>query len=235
MTPEKYAVDLASFKAQVADNADNRFPEIKEIPALTDESLVPHHEWSYVLHTAWAARVLSETKPKLHVDVSSYIYFATILSAFIPIKYMEFRSVHIPLSNIETESIDLETVLPTRYHNSCDSLSCMHSLEHIGLGRYGDIINPRGDHAAADNLYRMLKAGGDLLIVVPVGKPRLEFNSSRTYSYDQVIGMFFALKLVEFSLIPDTYRETSALIRHAPPSMVQDQIDGTGCFWFKKH
>jgi hypothetical protein len=26
----------------------------------------------------------------------------------------------------------------------CDSLSCLHALEHFGLGRYGDPIDPRG-------------------------------------------------------------------------------------------
>ena len=52
----------------------------------------------------------------------------------------------------------------------------MHVIEHIGLGRYGDEMDPDGDLKAIDELKRVLSRKGDLLFVVPVGKPKIMYN-----------------------------------------------------------
>ncbi len=46
--------------------------------------------------------------------------------------------------------------------------SCMHTIEHIGLGRYGDPLDAVGDQTALSELQRVVAPGGSLLIVVPV-------------------------------------------------------------------
>ena len=106
----------------------------------------------------------------------------------------------------------------------------MHTIEHIGLGRYGDEIDPEGDIKSINELKRVLKPGGDLLFVTPVGTPKIEFNAHRIYSYEQIIEYFSPLQVKEFSLIPDN----GGLITNADPSLVQQQTYGCGCFWFKK-
>ncbi len=40
--------------------------------------------------------------------------------------------------------------------NSVESLSCMHVVEHIGLGRYGDPMDPEGDIEAIKELKRVV-------------------------------------------------------------------------------
>ena len=114
---------------------------------------------------------------------------------------------------------------------SVQSISCMHTVEHIGLGRYGDPLDPLGDRKAAAELARVLAPGGSLLFVVPVGAPQIMFNAHRIYSYEQVLELFPSLTLREFALIPE-HGEDGGLIRHADPALVASQGYGCGCFHF---
>ena len=109
----------------------------------------------------------------------------------------------------------------------------MHTIEHIGLGRYGDVIDPQGDIKATRELARVLRLGGNLIFVTPVGKPRIQFNAHRIYSYQNVLDLFPSLTLKEFSMVPDDYK-THGLIRNADSKIVADQEYACGCFWFTK-
>ena len=108
----------------------------------------------------------------------------------------------------------------------------MHVVEHIGLGRYGDPLDTKGDIRAIRELKRVLARGGDLLFVVPVGKPRVMFNAHRIYSYEQIISYFQDLELIEFALIPN--RPDGGLLRQADPQRSKDAEYDCGCFWFRK-
>lgn len=79
----------------------------------------------------------------------------------------------------------------------------------------------------------MLSVGGDLLFVVPIGKPRIQFNAHRIYSYEQIMDYFRELKLQKFALIPDK-PEDGGLIVDATKEMANEQSYGCGCFHFQK-
>ena len=119
--------------------------------------------------------------------------------------------------------------------NSVESLSCMHVMEHVGLGRYGDTVDARGDLRAAGELSRVLKKGGQLLMVLPMNEiPRVVFNAHRLYSYKQVLEMFPSLTVREFSLVPPG---NVAIVKNAQVSDIANamgHIDSTGMFWFEK-
>ncbi len=142
----------------------------------------------YIYHISWAARVLAQKKPAFHIDISSSLYFVSIVSAFIPIKFYNYRPEKLGLSNLTAEAGDL-LKLPFQ-DESIKSLSCMHVIEHVGLGRYGDPLDLDGDLKAISKLKRVTAIGGSLLFFVPVGKPRIIFNAHRIYSYVQVISYF---------------------------------------------
>jgi hypothetical protein len=78
-----------------------------------------------------------------------------------------------------------------------------------------------------------VKVGGNLLFVVPIGKPRIQFNAHRIYSYEQIVNYFDGYTLKEFSLIPDTQQQ-GGLIRNASEEQSNMQQYGCGCFWFIK-
>ncbi len=198
-------------------------------PQVRDKTMMTGFDRHYVYHTAWAARKVAEIKPEFHTDISSSLYFASIVSAFVPVKFYDYRPADLQLSGLSSEQGDL-LHLPFA-DKSVRSLSCMHTVEHVGLGRYGDPIDPDGDLKAIKELQRVLAPGGSLLFVVPIGKPKIEFNAHRIYSYDMIRGYFSDLELKEFSLIPE---KGGAMIVNATKEQADGEQYGCGCFWFVK-
>jgi SAM-dependent methyltransferase len=182
--------------------------------------------------TPEAAEIILKEKPEKHYDIGSILSFSTMLSAFLPVEFYDYRPVEIKLSNLKTKHADLLS-LPFK-DNSVKSISCLHTLEHVGLGRYGDPLDPDGDLKAIKELIRVLAPGGTLLIAIPIGRPKIEFNAHRIYSYDQIFKYFNSLVLKEFSLIPDNAIETG-IISLATKKDSDEQNYGCGCFWFKKN
>jgi SAM-dependent methyltransferase len=199
-------------------------------PQLSDRGSVTPIDRHYTYHPAWAARVLAGTRPNKHVDISSTVNFCAIVSAFVPVEFYDFRPAPIELHGLRTGAADL-----TQLHfpdDSVTSLSCMHVLEHIGLGRYGDPLDPDGDLKAIGELVRVLAPGGDLLVATPVGQPRVAFNAHRVYDHEAFARYFAPLELVEFTLIEE-HGEGGLIV--APPSeRVRAEYYACGCFWFRK-
>lgn len=186
----------------------------------------------YVFHTAWASRVLAESKPTLHIDISSSLYFVANASAFVPMQFYDYRPAQLDLNGLSCASADLTQLsFPDA---SVTSLSCMHVVEHVGLARYGDTLDCHGDLKAINELRRVIAPNGQLLFVVPIGgEARIQFNAHRIYTYRQVLAMFPEFDLVEFALIPDD-GSAKGLVRHATETESNAQRYGCGCFWLKK-
>ncbi|WP_197525915.1 DUF268 domain-containing protein [Methanocella paludicola] len=166
------------------------------------------------------------------MDISSSLYFCSIMSSVIPIKFYDYRPAEIILTGLSADRADL-LALPFD-DMSIKSISCMHTVEHIGLGRYGDLINPMGDLKAISELKRILAQDGSLLFVVPIGKPKIAFNAHRIYSYEQIMGYFSDLTLEEYALIPDNQNDIG-IIYNASKEITDKQEYGCGCFWFRKN
>ena len=113
---------------------------------------------------------------------------------------------------------------------SLSSVSCMHTIEHIGLGRYGDPLDPRGDLRALSELERVLAPGGSLLIVVPVGRTRVQYNAHRIYDPQAIEHSLSQLSLRSWSLLPDD--SSDGLIENPSRELALDQRYGCGCFHF---
>ena len=199
---------------------------------LDDKTKQTSFDRHYIYHTAWAARILSKTKPKKHIDISSSLYFSSIVSAFIPVDFYDYRPPELKLSNLSIGKVDLLS-LPFK-NGSVSSLSCMHTVEHIGLGRYGDQLDPEGDIKAIKELIRVLSPSGSLLFVVPIGgKPKIIFNAHRIYIYQQILKYFSQLQLKEFKLIPEESAD-GGLVNTPSKDLLDKQTYACGCFWFTK-
>lgn len=201
-------------------------------PCLYDNSIETGFDAHYIYHTAWATRTLlkSSQVQKTHIDISSSISFVTQLSAFLSVKFYDFRPAKLTLSNLECGQADL-LELPFE-NSSIQSLSCMHVVEHVGLERYGDPFDPEGDLKAIAELKRVLAVGGRLLFVVPVGRvAKIQYNAHRIYKYDQIVSYFDSFILEDFAYIDDdgNYHESASCM------VTENSEYGCGCFCFKKY
>lgn len=203
---------------------------IDALPMFHERTAVMSFDAHYVYHTGWAARVLREISPEQHIDISSSIMFSAITSAFLPINHYDYRTPILSLDGLECGNQDL---LNLRFENSSiSSLSCMHVIEHVGLGRYGDPINPHGDREAAKELMRVLAPGGHLIIVVPLAeRAHVRFNGHRIYDLNRVRSMFEGLELKEFTFLNE--KRNNKFTRHASIDDIVGSHYGCGCFVFR--
>lgn len=231
MIDQKMEVFQAEFNSLKNSDSRKRFEMEKEniYMCLDDKTKKTPFDRHYVYHTAWAARILNRTKPASHVDISSYLYFATLVSAFIPVSFYDYRPARLELDNLTSEHADI-TALPFE-DNSIQSLSCMHVVEHIGLARYGDPLDYDGDLKAIAELKRVLAKDGNLLFVVPIGnKAQIQFNAHRIYTKAQILDYFSDFELKEFALIQD--RTQAGIIVDPDEETLNKEVYGCGCFWF---
>ena len=201
-------------------------------PCLYDNTSETGFDRHYTYHPAWAARIIKANNPSKHIDISSILHFCTMLSAFVPVEFYDYRPARLDLPNLKSIQGDLMNLpFPS---SSVESISCMHTVEHVGLGRYGDPMDYDGDIKAINELKRVLAPNGSLLFVVPLGATDIiHFNAHRVYSKEQVISLFTGLELHEFTLIPEDETD-GGLVINPDAKLLETQKYGCGCFWFKK-
>ena len=197
-------------------------------PCLADRVVDTPFDPHYFFQAAWLARRLQEKRPSIHVDVGSSAMMINVLSAHVKTVFVDYRPLRVRLSNLSSMAGDIAR-LPFQ-DGSITSLSCLHVLEHVGLGRYGDPINPAGSRLAAAELQRVLKPGGTLFLSVPVGRERVCFNAHRVFSSSTVKDFFRELQLKAFSLVDDAGQFTEEV----PPKAAAALEYGCGLFEFVK-
>jgi hypothetical protein len=196
-------------------------------PYLDDRGEVHEMDPQYFYVNAWAMRRILSAMPEQHVDVASLIVFSSLLSAVVPVVFVDYRLLPVRLEGLQCRQGNI-TSLPFA-DGSVSSLSCLHVAEHIGLGRYGDPLDPCGTEKACRDLARVLAPGGNLFLAVPVGRPRVCFNAHRVFRADTIVNYMKGLTLIEFSGVGDdgTYRENIPL-----DSFQRDEY-ALGMFWFR--
>lgn len=136
------------------------------------------------------ARLIHEANPRRHVDVGSRVDgFVAHVAAFREVEVLDIRPVPAVPHRIRFHQVDLMAPLPEEWRQCSDSLSCLHALEHFGLGRYGDSIDPLGHEKALLNLSAMLAPGGKLYLSVPIGTQRVEFNAHRVFAVPAILAL----------------------------------------------
>lgn len=182
----------------------------------------------YFLQDLWAARRLYQANVRAHVDVGSRVDgFVSHLLTFAHVTYVDLRPLTIEIDNLDIRRGSI-LELPFR-DQAVASLSCLHVLEHIGLGRYGDPVNPDAYRLAAAELSRVLTVGGEMILSVPVGRERLCFDAHRIFYPETIVELFPELRLVEFGVIPDT---GSQILLPAGFEIARQQQYGCGLFVF---
>lgn len=184
----------------------------------------------YFSQDIWAATKVFNLKPALHVDVGSRLDgFISHLLPFCAVQYVDLRPLTLQVPNL---TFIRGTILSLPFEsNSVQSLSCLHVIEHIGLGRYGDTVDPKGHIKAAGELVRVLAPGGTLLIGTPVGEERVVYDAHRVFAPETVLRIFEPCVLKAFSLIRDG---DVNVVEHAKLEDGRNCRYGCGLFVFQK-
>lgn len=149
------------------------------------------HDWyeeggstkdEYFWQDLYVAQKIHRSAPIRHVDIGSRIDgFVAHVASFREIEIFDIRPVTSRIPGVLFKQADLMNSSES-FAGYCDSLSCLHALEHFGLGRYGDPIDPHGYVAGLTNMAKMLQSGGVFYLSVPIGIERVEFNAHRIFN-----------------------------------------------------
>jgi hypothetical protein len=151
------------------------------------------------------ARRIYEAKPHRHVDVGSRIDgFVAHVAVFREIEVIDIRPMGSHIRNVRFVQADLMRGT----HGlaaSTDSLSCLHALEHFGLGRYGDPIDPSGHLKGFRSLIELLKPRATFYLSFPIGRPTVEYNAHRVFDCQEVLSWPGSelLRLDRFDFVDD--------------------------------
>jgi SAM-dependent methyltransferase len=184
----------------------------------------------YFLQDVWAAKKIYQSGCKHHVDIGSRIDgFVAHLLPFCSVEYVDIRPIESPFPELVFKA---GSILELPYpDNSIESLSCLHVIEHIGLGRYGDPIDPEGHVKAAQELSRVLKPGGKLYLGTPVGKETVCFDAHRIFFVETILELFGELQLESFDFINDQAKHVEF---NSPHHQANSERYGCGLFLFSK-
>jgi hypothetical protein len=157
----------------------------------------------YFHQDLYVAQAIFKAQPVRHVDVGSSISgFVSHVASFMPIEILDIRPVPTASRNISITQQDVMQGLTTKTR----SLSCLHTIEHFGLGRYGDPLDPEGHLKGFKNLVEAVEPGGTFYISFPIGdKERIEFNAHRVFHPESILSWPGSerLELTDFAFVDD--------------------------------
>lgn len=218
--------DLKSYK-NLQDNLSVE-TDIRLLPQLHDKTTKTGFDTHYTYQGPWVFEKILSNKPKKHVDIGSSVMYMGFYSAVVPTEFIDIRPTKLDYRNFtEKRGSILDLPYKTR---SLESISCLHVIEHIGLGRYGDKLDPEGAKKACQEMARVVKTGGNIYLSTPVGKEITYFNAHRVFNPQTIIGYFPGFELIEFSGVTDKGKK----LINIKPARLQNQDYALGMFWFKR-
>lgn len=170
-------------------------------PILDEKTTFTRFDAHYYYQQLWVFEHVLQVKPARHVDIASTYQLSGYISKIVPTTFIDYRPIDTKLKNLEITKGD---ILNLSFESiSLPSVSCLHVIEHIGLGRYGDTIDPDGLIKACKELQRVVAKNGMLYVSTPIGKEALYFNAHRVSNPNTIISLFNELELVSFSTVGD--------------------------------
>ena len=194
------------------------------ILCLDDKTTLTPVEPIYFYQDSWAASKIFAYKPSHHVDVGSAVKTIGIISGFVPTTFIDIRPIEVTLPGLFFKK---GSILELPFEDgSIESISSLCVIEHIGLGRYGDLLDTRGSEKAIAELIRVTKPGGHILFSVPVDSTcRIYFNAHRAFTPEYIFQCFANCELIEEKYIYDF---------DFVNEYKKDKGFGVGVYFFKK-
>jgi hypothetical protein len=202
------------------------------------------HDWweqagaidnEYFWQDLFVARMIHQRSPSRHVDVGSRLDgFVAHLATFMDVEVLDVRKLDVKVPGVVFRQADLmdSTALPEQ---CSPSVSCLHAIEHFGLGRYGDPINDKGLELGLANLSKIVEREGHLYLSCPIGDNVAYFNAHRAVHphHIQSEAKKVQLELVEWWVFDSANK--AILSQAQPPSSYETRSAETlAIYLFKK-
>jgi SAM-dependent methyltransferase len=180
----RYLRDLARFRFQYRGR-------LGVVPCLHDRlatnGLISNE---YFWQDLQVARWIFAASPVRHLDIGSRVDgFVAHVASFRQVEVVDIRPAATEIPGVTFVQADImdSAAVEKIGGESCDSISCLHALEHFGLGRYGDPLNPEGYKVGLQNMAKLLSPGGVFYLSTPIGNKRVEFNANWVFDPGEII------------------------------------------------
>ncbi len=201
-------------------------------PCLGDDTPQTPIEPVYFYQDAWAFEHIVANRPSWHVDIGSHHKFVSLLSKVVRLTMVDVRPLALPMDTIEFRQ---GSILQLPFSDgSVASLSSLCVIEHVGLGRYGDPLDPLGSEKALGQLKRVVAPGGRLYLSVPLGdRTVVAFNGGRILARDYFLELIRPFRILEQRYIvgdrvQDHYESRPMFETTGLFALTKPQLDGAG-------
>jgi hypothetical protein len=153
----------------------------------------------------WAARIVYQLQFKKIVDIGSRLDgFVAHVLVFCDVEIIDLRPLVFNVKGMSFRQSDMAR-MDDALEGCTDCVTCLHALEHFGLGRYGDDVDLNSWRVGFRNMARLLKPSGSLILAVPIGRERIEFDAHRVFDPDRIVDEATQLGLAmdSFSFVDD--------------------------------
>lgn len=192
----------------------NELHEFERLGGLVTRKHPSLHDWKEQAGTAsghyfhqdlLVAQFVFSNNPIRHIDVGSRVDgFVAHVASFRKIEILDVRFLN--SSGHDNLVFKQSNLMVAGDKEITDSLSCLHAIEHFGLGRYGDPLDPAGHIKGFANLVGMLKKNGLMYISFPIGKStEVHFNAHRVFHPREILNWGAdSLELIRFDYVDDS-------------------------------
>lgn len=179
----RFLGDLWRFKNMAKANGTQlTFKNIYPVYVDYAHPVVNKHYWFQDIYVASKIITASrECEDLRHVDIGSRLegFITSLISAGIDLTFGDINVPKMPFPNATARFIDLQAMTPEQFKD-VRSVSCLHVIEHLGLGKYGDAIDPIGHRRIFADFGAVLESGTKLYISSPTSRrPGIVFNGGR--------------------------------------------------------
>jgi len=149
-------------------------------PCLHDRTQITKADY-YFYQDIWAFKRIYESKVKHHVDVGSRAIFVGMLTAFTNVTFIDIRPLEANLAGLECIKGNILS-MPFEDKSLRSLSSCLCVAEHIGLGRYGDSLDPMGTKKSNKGVVESIGCEWKSIFLSARGQTKIMFQCS-SYSF----------------------------------------------------
>jgi len=183
--------------------SDKNWPVEVSQPCLSDRfNSAGSLDNQYFFQDIYVAKKIYNKNPITHIDIGSRIDgFIAQLSVFRKVTILDIRPLD---SNIENVNFVQADICDSNFNfEKSLSVSCLHTIEHFGLGRYADPVGVDLWKVGLKNIWKIVEVGGIFYLSTPIGRQRIVYNAHRVFMPSSIINELYGARIIDFAYIDD--------------------------------